>query len=191
MRFPGRSCPRRETETQGIREATFAGQTASPDQVANRTMATLPTRAQPDQGVGQHVGHCKSHWRKDGVVAQRSQSRGPLHHGSGTGEGPRSANAPFNSFDRPQQAMFVHQSRTTVSPLTRSRTTSCAHQIWAVMPGNFAPDVSTQCEKVMTFATEQNHVSNVGLALEIDWQRRMGIICAERAAAFTTKAQGR
>ena len=55
----------------------------------------------------------------------------------------------------------------------------------------FAPDVSTQCEKVMTFATEQNHVSNVGLALEIDWQRRMGIICAERAATFTTKAQGR
>ena len=55
----------------------------------------------------------------------------------------------------------------------------------------FAPDVSTQCEKVMTFATEQNHVSNFGLASEIDWQRRMGIICAERAAAFTTKAQGR
>ena len=40
----------------------------------------------------------------------------------------------------------------------------------------FAPDVSTQCEKVMTFATEQNHVSNVGLALEIGWQRRVGII---------------
>ena len=28
----------------------------------------------------------------------------------------------------------------------------------------------------MTFATEQNHVSNVGLALEIDWQKRIGII---------------
>ena len=40
------------------------------------------------------------------------------------------------SFDRPQQAMFVHQSRTTVPPLTRSRTTSCAHQNSAAMPVN-------------------------------------------------------
>ena len=102
-----------------------------------------------------------------------------------------SANAPFSSFDRPQPAMFVHQSRTTVSPLTRSRTTSCAQPDLGCDAWEFAPDVSTQCEKVMTFATEQNHVSNVGLASEIDWQRRMGIICAERAAAFTTKAQGR
>ena len=79
---------RGEKQTQqGIRDATFAGQTVSPDQVANGTMATLPTRAQPDQGVGQHVGYCKSHWRKDGVFAQRSQSRNPLQHGNGTGEG--------------------------------------------------------------------------------------------------------
>ena len=55
----------------------------------------------------------------------------------------------------------------------------------------FAPDVSTQCEKVMTFATEQNHVSNVGLALEHDWQRPNWQHCAKRAAAFTTKGQGR
>ena len=53
----------------------------------NGIMATLPSRAQPDQGVGQHVGHCKSRWRKDGVFAQRSQSRGPRQHGNGTGEG--------------------------------------------------------------------------------------------------------
>ena len=43
----------------------------------------------------------------------------------------------------------------------------------------FSPDVSTQCEKVMTFTTEQNHVSNASVALEIDWRRRVGII-AER-----------
>ena len=85
--------------------------------------------------------------------------------------------------------MFVHQSRTTVPPLTRSRTTSSLHHILGCDAWEFAPDVSTQCEKVMTFATEQNHVSNVGLALETDWQRRMGIICAKRAAAYALRGE--
>ena len=53
----------------------------------------------------------------------------------------------------------------------------------------FAPDVSTQCEKVMTFAAEQNHVSNVGLALEIDWQRRMGIIAQRGPPPLPPKAK--
>ena len=36
----------------------------------------------------------------------------------------------------------------------------------------------------MTFATEQKHVSNVGLALKIDWQRRMGIIAQRGLPLF-------
>ena len=105
------------------------------------------------------------------------------------GRGPRSANAPSRSSDRPQQAMFVHQSCTTVPPSLADdflRTPDLGCDAW-----EFAPDVSTQCEKVMTFATEQNHVSNVGLALEHDWQRPNWQHCAKRAAAFTTKGQGR
>ena len=64
------------------------------------------------------------------------------------------------------------------------RTPDLACDTW-----EFAPDVSTQCEKVMTFAAEQNLVSNVGLAMEIDWQEANGRRCADRAAAFTTKGQ--
>ena len=139
-------------------------------------MATLPTRAQPDQGVGQLVGHCKSHRREGGVFAQRSPSRGPLQHGNGTGARAKERKRAIQEFRQTTagdvRASILHRClpiETLADDFLRTPDLGC--DAWA-----FAPDVSTQCEKVMTFATEQNQVSNVGLALEIDWQRRMGII---------------
>ena len=109
-----RTCPRRETGTQGMRYATFAGQTASPEQVANGTMATLPTRAQPDLGVGQHVGPLQEPLAAEGGCRCPKEANREARFNMAMERGPASANAPFRSFDRPQQAMFAHQSCTTV-----------------------------------------------------------------------------
>ena len=55
--------------------------------------------------------------------------------------------------------------------------------------GICSPDVSTQCEKVTTFAAEQNQVSNFGVELGINWQRRNGHHCANRLPLLPPKAR--
>ena len=70
----------------------------------------------------------------------------------------------------------MHQYCTTVPALDTLandflRTPDLGCNAW-----EFASDVSTQCEKVMTFAADQNQVSNVGVALENDSQKPKGII---------------
>ena len=152
-------------------------------------MATLRTRAQPDQCVGHHVGCCKSHWRKDGVFAQRSQSRGLLQHGNGTGErqGARARHSGIST-DHSRRCSCINLAQLSLHRHARGRLlvpTRFGCDAW-----EFAP-VSTQCEKVMTFATEQNHVSNVGLALEIDWQRRMGIIAQRGLPPLPPRAKAK
>ena len=93
----GRTC-KGETDVQGIRDATHADHKASNDQVANGTMATKSTRAQPDQGVGHHG------WSLQGPLAE-GPCRRPIIAGVASTwqwneRGPRSTNEPFMSFDR-------------------------------------------------------------------------------------------